>query len=78
MVLLEPKRIHIVDRLNPFFLVRSGLARSGQRESEGLPAADNLIFPSPNPISYCRFKNIDIYILERPELNAISAHTRLA
>ena len=33
---------------------------------------------SLNPISYCRFKYINIYIFQRFELNAISAHARLA
>src|SRR5207247_6223894 len=33
---------------------------------------------SLNPIPYCRFKYINVYIFQRFELNAISAHTRLA
>jgi len=31
-----------------------------------------------NPKSYCRFKYIHVYIFQRFELDAISAHTRLA
>jgi hypothetical protein len=45
---------------------------------DGSPLSSVFFISTPNPISYCRFKYINVYIFYSFEPGAIPRHTRLA